>query len=62
MKENNAMKEFQKPYLKFRLEGFNSLNLRDNTEKICIDNEYISSIFINDDLTEMYVEDRKSVV
>lgn len=35
------MKEFQKPYLRFRLEGFNSLNLRDNTEKICIDNEYI---------------------
>ncbi len=61
MKGDNAMKEFQKPYLRFRLEGFNSLNLRDNTEKICIDNEYISSIFINDDLTEMYVELREGV-
>jgi len=55
------MNEFQKPYLKYRLEGFNSLNLSDNTEKIYIDNEYISSIYINDDLTEMYVELREGI-
>ena len=55
------MNEFKEPYLRFSLHGFKALKLRDNTEKFNIDNEYISSIYINDDLTEMYVELHKNI-
>jgi hypothetical protein len=41
------MNEFKEPYLRFSLHGFKALKLRDNTEKFNIDNEYISSIYIN---------------
>lgn len=60
-KEDNVMIEFEKPYLQFSLHGFNSLKLKDNNEKIHVDNEYISRIYINDNLTEMYVELQKNI-
>lgn len=55
------MNEFKEPYLRFSLHGFKAIKLRDNTEKFNIDNEYISSIYINNDLTEMYVELHKNI-
>ncbi len=58
---DNVVNEFEKPYLKFSLHGFNSLKLSDNSEKVYVDNEYISSIYINNNLTEMYVELHQNV-
>ena len=44
---DNVVNEFEKPYLKFSLHGFNSLKLSDNSEKVYVDNEYISSILVS---------------
>ena len=48
-------------YVQYKLHGFKGLQLDDNEEYSCVDNEYISKIYISSDLKTLKVELKEGV-